>query len=512
MELRGQKLVYAVTAVCALAFCLFGYDNGLMGEIVTEESFLDIVGHPNTSLLGFVVSSYDVGCMIGALGSMVFGDRFGRRYMIFIGCGIHILATIITTASFSLAQVLVSRIIIGVGMGIFTSTCPVWLAECADASSRELMVAIQLTHLIIGTNISFWLNYGMSFINSSVSWRLPFAVQMLFTSSAFILTIFLPESPRWLLAHGRQEEALKVLGDLRGDETESEIVQAEFQDISNALSFEENNSGSWSTIFKGNDESKALTRIIIASAAQALQSCTGICFLEYYFPYILENSVGLSSNISSLVSGCSQVWYLLSSFLTWILIRRLGRRRLFFLGSAGMGFTMMAITICLWYNSKPASEASVAFLFLYLSFFTWGWMSNMWTYPAEILPLQYRSKGLAISVFFQWAFQFWTVEIAPVSVGNIGWRTYIIWTVLNFATLAIVYFLFPETSGMTLEAVDFMFSGDSNIFRIVRKSDKMFRKNISWEVGMAQEVANFDFAPRDEKQVQLHVEEADHED
>lgn len=508
MTLRGKKLVYSITAVCASAFCLFGYDNGLMGEIVTEDSFLDIIGHPNASLLGFVVSSYDVGCMAGALGSMVIGDRFGRKRMIYLGCIIHILATIITTASFSQAQVLVSRIIIGVGMGIFTSTCPVWLAECADSKTRELMVAVQLTNLISGTNIAFWFNYGMSFVSSTVSWRLPFAFQMVFTIFALLLTLVLPESPRWLLANGKQDEALQVLGDLRDDELDSERVRGEYEDIMNALTLETENAASWRAIFHKDDKSKSLTRIAIAASAQAMQSCTGICFLEYYFPFILENSIGLSPNTASLVSGCSQIWYLLSSFLTWWLINRLGRRRLFFLGSTGMGLAMMAITICLSCGSRAASEVAVAFLFIYLSFFTWGWMSNMWTYPAEILPLRFRSKGLAISVFANWAFQFWTVEIAPVSIDSIGWKTYIIWTVLNFACLAIAYLFFPETSGMTLEAVDFMFSNESSIFKIVKLSDKMFVEKISWDVGMAQELAHFDIGHTDEKAAYAHVEDS----
>lgn len=493
IPLKGKSLVYAITSVCASAFCLFGYDNGLMGVIISEKGFLDIIGHPNSSLLGFVVSCYDVGCMVSALCCVFFGDRYGRRKMIFAGCVLHILGSIITTAAFSIGQVIASRVIIGFGMGIFTSTCPVWLAESADAHTRAVMVAVELTSLIIGTAIAFWFDFGMSFVRQSVSWRLPFAFQMVFSFFALIMTIYLPDSPRWLLSKGKREEAVKVLALLRDLNETDEPVQAEVHDIEGALIFERENAGSWASLFQKKDNSRALARICVSSAAQAMQALSGINFIEYYFPFILKNSVRLSPNTANIISGCSQIWYLLCSFLTWWLINRLGRRRLFFLGSIGMGTCMMVFTICLWKNTRPAAETSVAFLFIYLSFFTWGWMSNLWTYPAEILPLQYRSKGLGFSVFALWAFQFWTVEIAPVSIDNIGWKTYIIWTVLNFGCLLIAYFFFPETSGMTLEAVDFMFNTEGSFFDIVRKSDKMFRSGVSWDVGMAQEVAYFDF-------------------
>lgn len=113
----------------------------------------------------------------------------------------------------------------------------------------------------------------------------------------------------------------------------------------------------------------------------------------------------------------------------------------------------------------------------------------MWTYPAEILPLHVRGKALALSVFFLWANQFWTVEIAPVSIDNIGWRTYIIWAVLNFACCAVVYLFFPETSSMTLESVDFLFSSSTGIRDVVSKSENLWKNKIHLEVGAAAAAA-----------------------
>lgn len=483
LRLRGKALVYLVTVVSSTGFCLFGYDNGLMGQIISEPSFLDTIGHPNSAMQGFVVSSYDVGCMIGALGAVVISEQLGRKRSILLACIIHIIGDIINAASFSLAQVLVSRIILGVGLGLFTSASPVWLAETATATMRAVMVAVQLTFLIIGTNIAYWLDYGLGFVDNEVKWRLPFAAQALFPLVAFAFAVGLPESPRWLAAHGMRDAARSALTELRDLSEDHALIQAELNDIMSAIELEAEDR-SWTALFK-QGPSKVRTRVIIACAAQSMQSYNGINFVEYYFPYILKNSVGLSDNLANLVSGCSQIWYLLSSFLTWYYINKLGRRRLFYLGNVGMGSCMIAVCITLWKGTQVSSAFTVAFFYLYLSFFTWGWMSNMWTYPAEILPLHVRSRGLALSVFFLWANQFWTVEIAPVAIGNIGWKTYIIWTVLNFACCLVVYLFFPETSSLTLESIDFLFSSSKNARDVVARSELMWSNHLQVGVGAA---------------------------
>ncbi|KAJ5611777.1 general substrate transporter [Penicillium herquei] len=487
LSLRGKPLVYLVTVVSSTGFCLFGYDNGLMGQIISEENFLNLIDNPNSAVQGFVVSSYDIGCMIGALAAVMISEQIGRRRTILLACIIHLIGDAINASSFSLAQILVSRIILGVGLGLFTSASPVWLAETTTADMRAVMVAVQLTFLIIGTNIAYWVDYGLGFLDNDVSWRVPFALQAVYPLVAFAFTLVLPESPRWLAAHGHMEAATAALSALRDLPEDHELVQAELNDISSVIQLE-NDSASWSSLFQ-QGPAKVRTRVIIACAAQSMQSYCGINFVEYYAPFILKNSVGLNDNLANLVSGFSQIWFLIASFLTWFLINRMGRRRLFYLGNMGMGGCMIAISVTLWYNSSASDIITVVFIFLYLAFFTWGWMSNMWTYPAEILPLHVRGKALALSVFFLWANQFWTVEIAPTSIDNIGWRTYVIWAVLNFACCIIVYLFFPETSSLTLESVDFLFSSSTGIRDTVSKSEKIFRNKIHLDVGAAAAAA-----------------------
>lgn len=99
-------------------------------------------------------------------------------------------------------------------------------------------------------------------------------------------------------------------------------------------------------------------------------------------------------------------------------------------------------------------------------------MSNMWAYPSEILPLRIRQRGSALSVVWQWLITFLVVEITPVGIANIGWKLYIVFCILNWATIVVVWFFYPETAGRTLESIDFLFASETSLLRVVKLSRK----------------------------------------
>lgn len=168
LGLKGQKLVYAVTFTCSIGFLLFGYDLGYMGGLTTSPNFLSQFGNPNPSLLGFLVSAYEVGAMFGALGVFTIGDRLGRKPNNITGAIIVIIGAAIQCSSYGVPQFLVGRLIAGFGLGMMTTVridmqtfsllfrrlsslilgtqvIPVWLAECAMPTNRGRMMAMQLS-------------------------------------------------------------------------------------------------------------------------------------------------------------------------------------------------------------------------------------------------------------------------------------------------------------------------------------------------------------------------------
>jgi len=191
-------------------------------------------------------------------------------------------------------------------------------------------------------------------------------------------------------------------------------------------------------------------------------------------PYIFQTSIGMSRYDALLVSGGLQVFYFLSSLIPWIVVDRAGRRRLFMIGSIGMGTCMMLSAIFVGIGTKGLGYAAAVVLYIFQTFFTLGWQSNMWIYPSELLPLKLRLRGGALAVVSQWLFTFLVVEITPPMITNIGYKSYIVFAVINFITVPVVWFCYPETSRLPLEAVDLLFADRDgkrpSIFQVVRDS------------------------------------------
>ncbi|KAH7008999.1 putative hexose carrier protein [Ilyonectria destructans] len=467
LGLKGQPLVYAVTLCCGLGFLLFGYDLGFMGGLTTSNDFLNQFGNPGASLLGFLISSYELGAMIGALYIFLFGDKFGRKPNVMIGAGIISIGAIIQTASFSVVQFLIGRVISGFGLGMMTAVIPVWLTECANPKSRGRMAAMQLSNLILGLIIANWLDYGMASYSGSVQWRFPCAFQIIFCVIIGCYIPFLPESPRFLVREGRFSDASKSLAALRG----SDDIAEEIGQIKYAVEIEAEQ-GSWSDIFKNGGVS-GRTRVIIAFWVNAMQQLTGSNVISSLGPYVFQHSIGLSRHDALLVSAGNQVYFFLSSLIAWWAVDRFGRRRLFMFGSAGMTLCMALSAVFVGIGTKSLGYGAVVVLYVFYTFFTVGWQANMWIYPSEILPLKLRVRGGAIGVVSQWAFTFLVVQITPVLITNIGYKSYIVFAALNFAAIPVVYFFFPETNQLPLEAVDLLFSRDGqtpNLLQVVRES------------------------------------------
>jgi sugar porter (SP) family MFS transporter len=486
LGLKGQPLVYAVTFCCSIGFLLFGYDLGFMGGLTTSPEFLSTFGNPNSSLLAFMVASYEVGAMFGALYCLISGDRWGRKPNNFAGAVIVTIGAILQTTSFGLAQFLVARLVAGFGLGMMTTVIPIWLSECTTPTSRGRMMAMQLSNLIMGLIIANWLDYGMSFHPGSVQWRVPCAFQIAFPFILFVLLPFLPESPRWLAAAGYIPRAKYALAALRGKEIDCVDVVEELKQIEYAIAIEAEEVGSWSDVFKDGGIS-GWTRVLIGFSANFFQQLSGVNVMSSLGPYIFENSIGMSRYDAMLVSGGLQIWYFLSSFVPWYAIDRVGRRKLFMIGSAGMGTCMMLSAIFVGIGTKKLGYAAAVVLYLFQSFFTLGWQSNMWIYPSELLPLKLRLRGGAFAVVSQWLFTFLVVEITPPMITNIGYKSYIVFAVINFFTIPIVYFCFPETSKLPLEAVDLLFANRDgkrpSILRVVKDStNKEFMDNLTKEL------------------------------
>ncbi|KIM96736.1 hypothetical protein OIDMADRAFT_32656 [Oidiodendron maius Zn] len=465
-ELTGRPLLITVSVLTSLGFLLIGFDNGLMGGLVNGQAFNDTFGNPGATMIGVIVAIYEVGCFFGSLATAAFGEQIGRRKSIAIGCVTMIIGAILQATSYGRVQMIIARIVSGMGMGAINSTVPVLQAEFSPKATRGIYVCAQLSTLNFGIFFVYWIDYAFSTHVSSYAWRIPVILQCLFIVPMLFILWVIPESPRWLAAHDRPNECFDVLRRLGSNEDEA-VVQRLHGEILRTVAYEASiGAGSWKHIFQS-DRIKSRRRVLIACAIQSFQQLGGINAIIYYSGTLFEKSIGFDPHMSSLMSGFLQTWFFVASFIPWFLIDRIGRRPLL-LSMISVMAAVMAIQAALIYQVEHATAiatsagiGAAAMLFVFQGAFTIGFQATVWVYPSEILPLRFRQRGSSISTASNWIFNYMIVQITPISISNIGWRTYIIFAVLNACWVPIIYLFFPETKGLELEAVDALFSGDA---------------------------------------------------
>ncbi|KAF7862561.1 hypothetical protein EAF04_007434 [Stromatinia cepivora] len=457
--LHGPPLIAAITSVCSAGFLLFGYDQGVMSGVVISSYWLSSMGNPSTLMIGTITALYDVGAIFGAIAAAFTTEDLGRKRTLLLGAFIVMVGGILMGTSYERVQFMVARVITGIGIGYVTSVTPVYQSEISAAAQRGWQVCCQLSTMLFGLMLAYWINYGVYFRKSELQWRFPLLFQCVFAVYILVVTVWLPDTPRWLIRHdGNEDRGLLVLAGLRGVGIDDVGVQKEKEEIMGAIMIEEKEEGTWGDLFRDNGI-QANKRFYLALGIQFMQQMSGINIVTYYAPTLFQSSLGMSQE-RSLFLGCFlQLFYIIASFLTWWTIDRVGRRKLFITNAIGMCLVLIAEAICVSLKTPTASIIAVIFIFAFEACFTWGWMATVWIYPPEILPLKIRAKGASLAAAADFLGNFLVVEITPPALENIGYKTYVIFAVLNVANAAIVWCFYPETAGQSLETLDRLFVG-----------------------------------------------------
>ncbi|KAH0414999.1 general substrate transporter, partial [Aureobasidium melanogenum] len=375
---------------------------------------------------------------------------------------------LLQATAYHVAHMIVARIVSGIGMGFINSTVPVIQAEFSPKATRGRYVCAQLSTLNFGIMMVYWIDYAFSTADNgsgtSYVWRVPTILQVIFLIPMIFIIWIIPETPRWLAARDRNEEALEVLTRLNKNRMSHEEIQNIHTDIVRTVAIEKSiGAGTWGDLLKS-DSIQSRRRFLIACSIQAFQQLGGINALIYYSGTLFKDSLGFDGHLSGLMSGFLNTWFFLASFIPWFLIDRVGRRPLL-LSMVSLMAAVMAVQTGLVYQTQHktsiahgAGIGAAAMLFIFQGAFTIGFQATVWVYPSEILPLRLRQKGSSISTATNWILNFVIVYITPPAIRNIGWRTYIIFAVLNATWVPIMYFCYPETKGLALEDVDRLFT------------------------------------------------------
>ncbi|KAH0580564.1 hypothetical protein H2248_002060 [Termitomyces sp. 'cryptogamus'] len=479
LGMTGTRLNIWVTVACTTAMTLFGYDQGVYGGIIVTPNFLDTMGNPNPALQGTIVSLYDIGCFLGAMSALLFGDKTGRKKAFLIGVIVMSVGSILQTCAYSVPQLIVARLITGLGNGVNTAVAPVWQSETSKASLRGRLVVLSMIMNIAGFSLSNWMTYGFSFLDGSITWRFPIAFQLVFSFILLSTAPWLPESPRWLLAHDHYREGLQVLAALEGNGATAtdEVIVDHAEEILAAVRAEREKIPSWSNILHGRTgDTGMIQRLCLGVGTQWMQQLAGINVTSYYLPLVLQNSVGLSNNLSRLLAACNSVSYLIFSFAGLVLIERAGRRKMMMWGAAGQFICYAFVAALLSQTDDPVHGKSfgagaTTLFFLYYVIFGICWQGIPWLYPTEINSLSMRNKGAALGTASNWISNYMVVQITPIGIANLGWKFYLIWMSFNAIFVPLIWLVYPETANRHLEDIDKLYRDNSSMIFVYKNKE-----------------------------------------
>lgn len=420
---------------------------------------------------------FTVGGFLGALSTIFLGDKLGRRKTIFYGSALVIVGALLMSSSYSLGQLIVARLVQGIGTGATTATVPVWQSELSGSAHRGSHVVSEGLFIAAGITLSQWIDLGFSFIgDSSVSWRVPLVIQVPLAILVMIFIFMMPESPRWLLRKHRVAEAVEILSILRDADPDSATVQNEVSQIETSLEMVGSVS-KWDLFKMG--EKRNFHRLALGMAAQSFSQLCGVNSVTFYASVIFQQRLKLTGTVSRVLGGGMTLVQIIGALAAVLTIDRLGRRPLMLISASSMCISMAVLTGTSSSDKHSALVATVFSLFWYQMSYPFGFLGLTFLYSTEVAPPHLRAKISGISNCWTWLFNFVVVEVTPTGFATITYRYYIVYAAINFAIVLSVYFLFPETNGRSLEEMDEIFTTSKNIFDAPRVAQTLPRMSHS---------------------------------
>ncbi|KAL2825776.1 sugar transporter [Aspergillus cavernicola] len=441
-----------------------GYDASMMNGLQSLTQWRSYFDSPSGALLGTINAVYPIGKILMLLPVTWLEDRYGRRVPIIIGLLCLIGFAAVQAASQNIAMFIVSRFLIGASTIMIAQPSPILITELAYPTHLAKVTALYNSTFYFGAILAAWGTYGTFKLNSTWSWRIPSAVQAGMPLIQLCGIFFLPESPRWLASKGRHEEARKILVKYHagGDES-SPLVDFEMKEIEDYFAHEE-------TMSRGSSVKDLVRtpgnrrRVLIAVILGFFAQWNGIGVVTYYLTLVLDTIGITSSKDQTLINGILQLFnFAAAVFAGALAVDRFGRRTLFLVSVGGLFcsyvcWTALSATFVKT-GSVPTGHAVLAFIFIAYFFFDIAWTPLLYSYTVEIFPYNQRSRGLTVALMSTNLALIAAQFINPIAMDAIAWRYYIVFCCLLFLLFFVIYFLFPETKGHSLEEMSEIFDG-----------------------------------------------------
>ena len=439
----NRRFLFWIMFVAVNGGFLFGLNMaGISGavEMIKGEFTLSDSG------LGTVAALLTIGCLIGALFTGNFTEKYGRKNVMITTAVLYIISAIGCAFAGSSAVLIIFRLLSGLAVGATSVVGPMYISEISPAHNRGKLVSMNQFAITFGILVAYITDYLLIGLGEN-SWRYMLAVPAIFgTAYLIFLLTSLPESPRWLLSKNRREEAVSVMNRIGGQQ----LIDDELPEMEKILLIEKGKEKiRLGEIFKG----KTGKIVLIGTLVAAFQQITGINAVIMFAPEIFQSagSAKVDSMMLSVIVGL--VNFFMTIIALWLVDKK-GRKTLLLWGAAGM---IISLAYLCFEFAKPVQNGIgvLIALLVYISFFAASFAPVMWVIISEIYPNRIKGVAMSFSTAVSWLCVFLAVYFAPVIQGTLG-LSYLfgIFGVFSILAFAFVKIWIPETKGKTLEEIE----------------------------------------------------------
>lgn len=452
--------LFFISFVAALGGFLFGYDTAVISGTISQVS--------TQFGLDAMNQGWYVGCaLLGSIGGVavagVLGDWLGRKRAMVVSAFLFSASAIGCAICGTFGELVLWRIVGGAGIGVASIICPLYISELAAAEYRGRLVSLYQLAVTIGFVGAYLVNYmlltysegavpteglfGLVFV--SEVWRGMLGMETLPAVLFFIVIFFIPESPRWLIAHGRTVDGERVLGRVF---TAGAAVRAEVQAVQASLHSAAAEAGSWRMLLRPN----MFRAVLIGSAIAILGQFMGVNAVLYYGPTIFEDA-GLSTGDSLYYQIMVGMVNVLTTVAAIFLIDKVGRKQLIYWGVSGMIVTLLLIAGYFTYGESwgISSIWLLIFFLLYIMCCAGSICAVVFVLLSEMYPTKIRALAMSIAGFALWIGTYLVGQLTPWLLANLSPAG----VFLLFACMCVPYMLImwravPDTTGRSLEEIE----------------------------------------------------------
>lgn len=434
--------LYVVAIIASLGGLLSGYDTGVIsGALLFINESWDLTDY----MQGILVSAVLIGAVIGAAINGVLADIFGRKKIIISTAIIFILGSILCAFAPNVYILILSRMLVGLAVGIVNFVVPLYLSEVSPKQLRGTLVSLYQWAITAGILFSYMIN--SAFAQAVFNWRWMLFAGVFPGTILLVGMMFLGDTPRWLLSKNRETEARKILKKIEPDVD----LEAEVKHIKTTLRYE------------GSGTKVALKKWMIMPAVVGIgimfaQICTGINTIIYYAPTIFKIA-GFDSNLNAIyaTTGIGIVNFLMT-IVAIFFTDKLGRKPLLYVGLTGVMLSLAALGFAFRFEALLGDNmkwVAVGSLVTYIICFAMSLGPIGWILVSEVFPLKIRGVAMSMCTVANFGFNFFVVSSFPVLLHRIGGAyTFWMFAAVSFLCIIFVYYCVPETKGISLEQIE----------------------------------------------------------